>query len=142
MDYYVTIPLITGGHFSGKKSECLKFLDKHLNLVKDEETLSIHFHWSESQDRYVDIDTMHPNYVCNVLLKELRTMPAKQGHSFTEYLLDNSGHPLDKVAQLVRTWYTMWGLDELWGPDTATLLTRLEDSVNDENDIKKELVLL
>jgi hypothetical protein len=137
MDYHIVIPLTTGGYFSGNRSECLDFLSKCPHLVLNKASLGAYFHWSKSQEKYIDIESMHPNYVCNVLLKQLDIVPAMGGYTFIRHLLSTNTLPYDKVASMVRSWYELWQLE--WDVDTDALLNRLQDVY--EEDTNEEVIL-
>lgn len=126
----ISLPLVGGGFYTGTVDDCLQFLYKHRGLVEDSTALSTYFHYSQSKEQYVYIESMHPSYIRNVLLKGLRLQQAylkdEAGSEYMEYILGNNALPDDLVAQAVRTWYELVadGVDV----HTEALLLALEGS--------------
>jgi hypothetical protein len=136
----IAMKLTTGGSFVGTADECLRFLYSHKDMVDDQYALSIHFHWSETKEQYVAIEGMHPTYIRNVLLKELKALPPHPlrggctsipGHEFMEEILSDTSLEHELVGDMYRLWCEMYDVE--WSDHRDALLVELVDSaINEE----------
>ncbi len=131
----ITMKLTTGGSFVGTADECLQFLYKHGGMVDDKYALDTHFHWSGTKEQYVAIEGMHPTYIRNVLLKELKTLPPHPGQGFIEEVLSDTTLEHELVGDMYRLWCEMYDVE--WDDHRDALLVELVDST-----ISEELALL
>ena len=134
----IAMKLTTGGSFVGTADECLQFLYTHKGMVDDQYTLSIHFHWSQTKEQYVAIEGMHPTYIRNVLLKELKTLPPNPGQGFIGEVLSDTTLEHELVGDMYRLWCEMYDVE--WDDHRDALLVELADSaINEELAVLKDI---
>ncbi|WOL31450.1 hypothetical protein [Microcoleus phage My-WqHQDG] len=131
----IAMKLTTGGSFVGTADECLQFLYKHEAMVNDKYALDTNFHWSQTKEQYVAIEGMHPSYIRNVLLQELKTLPSHPGQGFIEEVLSDTTLEHELVGDMYRLWCEMYDVE--WNDHRDALLVELVDST-----ISEELALL
>lgn len=129
-----TIALHTtyGGMYVGTVDQCLTFITNHNELMVSD-SLGEYFHYSETKGQYVYIPDMHPTYIRNVLLKELKEYQEFEGYSYMEYLLTDKGQLDELVAEALRLWYEISGVE--WDVHRDALLYALETSEVDVEDL-------